>query len=69
MGMIRRKTVFIVGAGASAEAKLPIGYELKTKIAHMLSFEFEYGMRIGDKGDGKLFDMLRVELGGLPLLS
>lgn len=31
------KTVFIVGAGGSAEAKLPIGSELKVQIARVLN--------------------------------
>lgn len=35
------KTVFIVGAGASQEAKLPIGSELKVSIARVLNIPFD----------------------------
>ena len=37
--MIKSKTVFVVGAGASKEVKLPIGAELTTKIARLLGVE------------------------------
>ena len=39
--MSSRKIVFILGAGASKEANLPTGYELKSKIAHLLDIRFE----------------------------
>ncbi len=32
-----KKTVYVLGAGASAEAGLPTGAELKNKIATLLS--------------------------------
>jgi NAD-dependent SIR2 family protein deacetylase len=40
--MFRSKTLFVVGAGASSEAGLPTGYELKNKIAELLNFHFEH---------------------------
>jgi hypothetical protein len=38
--MFRRKTVFVVGAGASAEFDFPLGGELKTIIADKADIEF-----------------------------
>ena len=40
--MIRTKTTFIVGAGASCELQMPSGPELVTRIAQSLDFE-RYG--------------------------
>lgn len=37
--MSNKKTLYIVGAGASSEAGLPTGHELKEKIANLLGFE------------------------------
>ncbi len=37
------KTVFIIGAGASAEVGLPTGFQLKNKIAELLTFIFPGG--------------------------
>src|SRR5690349_15528790 len=50
------KTVFILGAGASAEAKLPTGSELKTDIARALNITDDFG-RPG-KGDIKIAQAL-----------
>lgn len=41
--MIKSQTVFIVGAGASKEVKLPIGKELTLKIANLLQTEKREG--------------------------
>ena len=38
--MFKKKTVIIVGAGASKEAELPLGYELKNQIAELTKFTF-----------------------------
>lgn len=38
-----KKTVFVIGAGASKEVKLPIGIELKSFIASSLDIRFEDG--------------------------
>ena len=37
--MFKSKTVFIVGAGASAEVGLPVGSALKSDIANILQIE------------------------------
>jgi hypothetical protein len=39
--MFKSKTVFIVGAGASCEAGLPSGHELKKKIATLLDIDYK----------------------------
>lgn len=36
------KTTFIIGAGASKEANLPTGYELKGKISRLLDIKFDH---------------------------
>lgn len=41
--MIKRKTVFVVGAGASCEVGLPTGQELRSKIAEALNILFPDG--------------------------
>jgi hypothetical protein len=45
-----RKTVFVIGAGASKEAGLPTGDELKSKIAKLLDIRFpdRYNQKSGD---------------------
>jgi hypothetical protein len=39
--MFRPNTLFVVGAGASCEANLPSGNQLKIQIANMLNFAFD----------------------------
>jgi len=34
--MFSKKTVFVVGAGAGADYKMPLGHDLKKKIAHKM---------------------------------
>lgn len=47
--MFHKKTVFIVGAGASKEAGLPTGPELAEKIANFLNYKFDIsGLTQGD---------------------
>ena len=41
--MFTRKTVLIVGSGASREVGLPTGPELAVRIGGLLNFEFEFG--------------------------
>ncbi len=36
------KTVFVIGAGASKEANLPTGIELKDKISALLDIRFDW---------------------------
>jgi len=43
--MFQKKTLIVVGAGASNEGNLPTGYELKERIAKILDIRFERGMR------------------------
>jgi hypothetical protein len=44
------ENVFIIGAGANSEIQMPTGVELKSKIAQMLYFYFEFGsLKYGDK--------------------
>lgn len=39
------KTVFVIGAGASKEASLPTGNELKGRISSLLDIRFEWGTK------------------------
>jgi hypothetical protein len=56
--VFKRKTVFILGAGASHEAKLPCGDDLALKISGKLDFRIEGGKYVGG-GDAALFDHFR----------
>lgn len=58
--MIKRKTVFIVGAGASAEFQLPTGLQLTKIIAALLNFDESavYGHSPG-AGDAAIFNALQ----------
>jgi hypothetical protein len=47
--MFHQKTTFVIGAGASKEAGLPVGEELAETIASLMYFEFDFGQRT--KGD------------------
>ena len=57
--MDRKKTTIVVGAGASAEARLPTGAELKQKIAASLDFRFKLGAPTG--GDFTMYSALLLE--------
>jgi len=52
-----RKTVFVVGAGASKEANLPTGYELKGEISRLLDIRFDW--RDQKSGDYLITQALR----------
>ena len=57
--MLREKTVFIVGAGASKEFGMPIGSELALSISKKLNVLFDdWGRKVVD-GDSDLFLMSR----------
>ena len=58
--MVNNKTVFIVGAGASKEANLPTGDELKKRISELLRFEI-------DDFDGRVSGDLNI-LGALTVI-
>lgn len=57
--MSNKKTLYIVGAGASSEANLPTGYELKEKIASLLDIRFDrrYTQL---SGDSDICEALRI---------
>jgi hypothetical protein len=58
--MFKRRTLFVIGAGASAEAKLPIGSELAGAISKRLDIRFDdFGSRHVGLGDIRLFDNLK----------
>lgn len=57
--MIKSKTVFVVGAGASKELHLPVGDELKRQLAEKLDIKFEYGNQLVG-GDRFIAEALRV---------
>lgn len=48
---MEKRTVYIVGAGASYEAGLPTGKELKMEIARILNMKNDYGETISGDGD------------------
>lgn len=53
------KTVFIIGAGASAEVGLPVGSNLKALIAKTLDIYFERGSGV-TRGDLDVYQALRL---------
>jgi hypothetical protein len=53
--MLKRNTVFVVGAGASKEFNLPVGAELAIKISEKLDIVFDRFGREVISGDGDLF--------------
>ena len=55
--MFARKTVLVVGAGASREVNLPTGVELADKIASLLGFKFSFGTNI-EEGDPRFVGAL-----------
>ena len=63
--MFNSKTLFVVGAGASAELGLPTGTELKRLIAHTVDLRFEDFQR-QTHGDKLIFQALRKHLSLFP---
>lgn len=59
--MFDKKTLIVVGAGASKEANLPTGYELKHRISAILDIRFEDGNR-QISGDHVVCDAIRRAL-------
>lgn len=58
--MFKTRTLFIVGAGASDEAGLPVGAKLKERIAHLVNIKFDdWGQKV-ISGDYRIVDALRV---------
>jgi hypothetical protein len=58
--MFSQPTVFVVGAGASAEYRLPTGAQMNTSIANALDFT---GSTAVGHGDRSMFDMLGNKFG------
>ena len=56
-----RKTVFVIGAGASKEVNLPTGLELKSKIAQLLDIRFSDGYN-QNSGDYTITEALRLHV-------
>ncbi|MHB1142635.1 MAG: hypothetical protein ACYC1T_12890 [Sulfuricaulis sp.] len=56
--MFNKKTLIVVGAGASKEGNLPTGSELKQRIATLLDIRFEHGYR-QISGDHIVCDAIR----------
>jgi hypothetical protein len=60
------RTVYILGAGASKEVNLPMGVELKTRIAKAVDIRFEGGVR-QVSGDYLITEALRLHVqSGVP---
>lgn len=55
--MFKDRTVFVIGAGASAELGLPVGTQLAKIISELMRFEFHIGS--ADKGDEKILGAWR----------
>ncbi len=58
--MSNKKTLYIVGAGASSEANLPTGYELREKIAILLDIRFEKRRYTRISGDSCIYNALQI---------
>lgn len=56
--MFRAKTVFVLGAGSSAEVGLPIGEGLKHEIAERIDIRFQDGYR-QNSGDFQIMNAIR----------
>ncbi len=54
---MENKTVFVIGAGASNEAKLPTGFELKDRITNLLNMQFDFNRQ--KSGDHLIVAALR----------
>lgn len=63
--MFNSKTTFVIGAGASKEAHLPIGSELTGEIAKLVNFHVEGGRELV-RGDPQIYNVIRttVQQGG-----
>jgi len=54
--MFHRRTLFIVGAGASAEVNFPVGVALARSIAAKMDIRFEHGVDFVGSGDQNLYN-------------
>jgi len=55
---MEKKTVFVIGAGASKEVKLPTGEELKKKIIRLLDIRFDFFRQ--ESGDFLITEALKI---------
>lgn len=56
--MFKRQTLFIVGAGASAEVNFPVGTQLARTIGAKMDIRFEHGSEPIGTGDHDLYSHL-----------
>lgn len=56
--MFKRRTVFILGAGAGEEVGFPLGKALAEKIGRRMDVRFEHGFRPVGDGDFNLYDQV-----------
>jgi hypothetical protein len=59
-GMIRTKTVFVIGAGAGFDIGMPLGDALSTLIASKLNIKFALGGTKQESGDEEIMQALKV---------
>jgi len=62
MAFSEGKTTIVLGAGASCEAGLPIGRDLKSKIARLIDIRYEDGGYTRSSGSGEIADAFRIKL-------
>ncbi len=60
--MSNKKTVYVIGAGASAEVNLPTGAGLKEKISELLNFSLNNFQDLID-GDRHIYNALMTNIG------
>ena len=58
--MFKRRTLFVLGAGASAEVKLPVGAQLAKNISSKLDVRFERGFNPIGSGDFELYEQFKL---------
>jgi hypothetical protein len=60
--MFKRRTLFVLGAGASAEVGLPLGSQLADTIGTKVDIRFEeFGTKSVGSGDMELFEQIRAK--------
>src|ERR1700693_340241 len=55
------QTLFIVGAGASAEADVPTGKRLIDLVTNKLNYQFANGTRVQGSGDDDILDIFQQQ--------
>jgi hypothetical protein len=64
--MFKRKTLFVLGAGASFEAGLPFGPEIASRIGRKMDIRFEHFNQPKGNGDFPLFGQITKSLSDRP---